>query len=89
MNQQIIRKSNQPSSFHSTVTSSQSYNSDQASTASRSTPAPILTTGSVTESGLVIGSDQHKDLWERGEIEYTGRDSMSNILAHLDTQIKK
>lgn len=54
-----------------------------------SEPAPVLTTGEVTHDGIVIGSDHHKDLWERGQIEPTGRDSFSNIQAHLDAQLKK
>jgi glycogenin glucosyltransferase len=39
--------------------------------------------------GVVIGSDQHQNLWETGQIEYTGRDSFSNIQAHLDSQLQK
>jgi len=36
-----------------------------------------------------IGSDEHKDLWQSGNIEYTGRDSFSNIQAHLDANLPK
>lgn len=45
--------------------------------------------GEHSSGGVVIGSDQHKNLWEHGQIEYTGRDSFSNIQAHLDSQLKK
>jgi hypothetical protein len=38
---------------------------------------------------IVIGSNQHQSLWEQGQIDYTGRDSFSNILAHLDSNLKK
>jgi hypothetical protein len=38
---------------------------------------------------IVIGSNQHQNLWEQGQIDYTGRDSFSNILAHLDSNLKK
>jgi hypothetical protein len=41
------------------------------------------------QSDIVIGSNQHQNLWESGKIEYTGRDSFSNIQAHLDAQLKK
>lgn len=41
------------------------------------------------DQGLQIGSAQHQSLWEQGHIEYTGRDSFSNIQAHLDSQLKK
>lgn len=46
-------------------------------------------TASAPASGVEIGSDQHQNLWERGQIEYTGRDSFSNIQAHLDAQLQK
>lgn len=39
--------------------------------------------------GIEIGSDQHKVLFEHGQIEVQGRDSFSKIQAHLDSQIKK
>ena len=39
--------------------------------------------------GIVIGSDLHKNLFEHGQIEVQGRDSFSNIQAHLDEQLKK
>lgn len=38
---------------------------------------------------VVIGSNQHLNLWEHGQIDYTGRDSFSNIQAHLDAQLNK
>jgi len=53
----------------------------------QSTPAHYPT-GSVA-GGVVVGSDHHQHLWEKGQIEYTGRDSFSNIQAHLDSQLKK
>lgn len=46
-------------------------------------------TGSVSSGGIVVGSNQHQNLFEAGNVEYQGRDSFSNIQAHLDTQIKK
>jgi len=39
------------------------------------------------QGGIVIGSDQHKNLWEHGQIEYVGRDKFENIQAHLDSQL--
>ena len=50
---------------------------------------PVYETGSVSSGGVVVGSSQHQNLWESGKIEYTGRDSFSNIQAHLDAQLKK
>ena len=44
---------------------------------------------STSSGGVVIGSNQHQNLWEQGQIEYTGRDSFSNIQAHIDSQLKK
>lgn len=41
------------------------------------------------DSGVVVGSNQHQNLWESGSIEYQGRDSFENIQAHLDSQLKK
>lgn len=38
---------------------------------------------------VVIGSELHENLWKTGKIEYTGRDSFSNIQAHLDSQLEK
>ena len=37
--------------------------------------------------GVVIGSDQHQHLWQSGQVDYTGRDSFSNIQAHLDSKL--
>jgi len=51
--------------------------------------APHYVTGSVSSGGVVVGSDQHQSLWERGQIEYKGRDSFENIQAHLDAKIEK
>lgn len=45
--------------------------------------------GASGSGGIVIGSDLHKNLFEHGQIEVQGRDSFSNIQAHLDEQIKK
>ena len=39
--------------------------------------------------GVVVGSTQHQTMWEHGQIDYTGRDSFSNIQAHLDAQLPK
>ena len=50
---------------------------------------PQYTTGSISSGGVIVGSNQHQTLWEEGKIEYTGRDSFSNIQAHLDSQLKK
>ena len=41
------------------------------------------------DGGVVVGSNLHQNMWESGQIEYTGRDSFSNIQAHLDAQLKK
>jgi len=85
INQQVIRRPPQV-----TQPSVQQHQAPQpAAEGVQSEPAPVLTTGAVTHDGIVIGSDHHKDLWERGEIEYTGRDSFSNIQAHIDSQLKK
>jgi hypothetical protein len=46
-------------------------------------------TGQVSSGGVVVGSNQHQNLWESGNVEYQGRDSFSNIQAHLDSQLKK
>ncbi|CAF0980543.1 unnamed protein product [Brachionus calyciflorus] len=48
----------------------------------------VYATGKVV-GGVEIGSDVHKQKWEHGQIEYTGRDAFANIQAHLDAQIKK
>jgi len=50
-----------------------------------------ITHSSNSEQGdsVVIGSEHHENLWKTGKIEYTGRDSFSNIQAHLDSQIEK
>lgn len=45
--------------------------------------------GKSGDSGVVVGSNQHQNLWESGAIEYQGRDSFQNIQAHLDSQLKK
>lgn len=45
--------------------------------------------GHAQNDGVVIGSEQHQDLWKSGKIDYTGRDSFSNIQAHLDSQLQK
>lgn len=45
--------------------------------------------GAASSGGIVIGSDLHKNLFEHGQIEYQGRDSFSNIQAHLDSQLNK
>lgn len=45
--------------------------------------------GGASSGGIVIGSDQHKNLFEHGQIEYQGRDSFSNIQAHLDSKLNK
>ena len=50
---------------------------------------PQYTTGCISSGGVIVGSNQHQTLWEEGKIEYTGRDSFSNIQAHLDSQLKK
>lgn len=40
-------------------------------------------------SSVEPGSEQHQNLWESGKIDYTGRDSFSNIQAHLDSKLPK
>jgi hypothetical protein len=47
------------------------------------------THGSQQGPVIVIGSNQHQSLWEQGQIDFTGRDSFSNIQAHLDAQLNK
>ena len=42
-----------------------------------------------SSGGVEVGSAHHQSLWEQGHIDYTGRDSFSNIQAHLDSQIPK
>lgn len=39
--------------------------------------------------GIQIGSEEHKNLWQRGQVDYTGRDSFSNIQAHLDYKLNE
>lgn len=41
------------------------------------------------DSGVVVGSEHHKNLWQSGQVDYTGRDAFSNIQAHLDSQLPK
>jgi hypothetical protein len=45
--------------------------------------------GGSSSGGVVVGSVQHQNLWEQGQIDYTGRDSFHNIQAHLDAQLPK
>ena len=45
-------------------------------------------TGKVV-GGVEVGSEVHKQKWDQGQIDYTGRDAFSNIQAHLDAQLKK
>lgn len=86
INQQIIR--NEKSTFHSFVSN---VNQSQPSSSQQSQPAQTSdvanVTGNVSSDGVVIGSDQHRSKWEQGQIEYTGRDSFSNIQAHLDKHL--
>ena len=98
INQQIIRtnQSNQhhPQQFHHQQQSFAPQSSVESSNTNveqqqQQQASNVYATGSVTHDGVVIGSDQHKNLWEKGQIEYTGRDSFSNIQAHLDTQLNK
>ena len=98
INQQIIRtnQSNQrhPQQFHQlqqqqSVAPQSSVESSNTNVEQQQQASNVYATGSVTHDGVVIGSDQHKNLWEKGQIEYTGRDSFSNIQAHLDTQLNK
>jgi len=99
INQQIIRtnQSNQhhPQQFHhqqqsfAPQSSVESSNTNVEQQQQQQQASNVYATGSVTHDGVVIGSDQHKNLWEKGQIEYTGRDSFSNIQAHLDTQLNK
>jgi len=49
----------------------------------------VSSTTSVSSDGIVIGSEEHKNLWQTGKIEYTGRDSFSNIQAHLDAKLNQ
>lgn len=45
-------------------------------------------TGS-SNQGVEIGSEQHKNLVQSGNVDYTGRDAFSNIQAHLDSKLPK
>lgn len=67
--------------YHSTVGDQQCHDSHWQSQATGQSQGH--------QDSVVIGSDQHKDLWQSGKIEYTGRDSFSNIQAHLDSQLAK
>lgn len=51
-------------------------------------PEKQVITGKVI-GGVEVGSEQHQQKWQHGQIEYTGRDAFSNIQAHLDAQLKK
>jgi glycogenin glucosyltransferase len=37
--------------------------------------------------GVVIGSEQHQNLFQSGQVDYTGRDSFSNIQAFMDSKL--
>jgi len=63
----------------------QGYHQEQAQTQQQ---PQVYATGNVV-GGVEIGSDVHKQKWEHGQIEYTGRDAFANIQAHLDAQLKK
>lgn len=68
---------------HETVPSQPTFS------ASSSYVEPVsYVTGQVSADGVVIGSELHQNLWQSGNIEYTGRDSFSNIQAHLDAQLQ-
>lgn len=88
INQQIIRKdqSQQTLQFFGNQTN-HTQTTQQTRQAETSVVSSVnYATGSVTD-GVVIGSDQHRSQWEQGQIEYTGRDSFSNIQAHLDKHL--
>jgi glycogenin glucosyltransferase len=76
---QLIQKEDKP-----TFTQQQMSQYGQASH-----DAPQSSHQQASGGGIVIGSDQHKNLWEHGQIEYSGRDSFDNIQAHLDSQLNK
>jgi len=78
---QLIRSSNQSSTGSQWQGANASSGNWQGSSQGSGAPSG--------GSGVVIGSDQHQNLWEQGKIEYTGRDSFSNIKAHLDAQLQK
>ena len=90
INQQIIRtnQSNQHQQQQHQSFAPQTSSLSNTNVAQQAA-SNVYATGSVTHDGIVIGSDQHKNLWEKGQIEYTGRESFSNIQAHLDTQLNK
>jgi len=76
-------------SSHSSSHPAASGNAGSSSSAQQFGSDEAFATGSVSSGGIVVGSDQHQTLWERGQIEYKGRDSFSNIQAHLDKSIDK
>jgi glycogenin len=79
---QLVQKAHDSQSAGSG--SNQQWNQANSSQGGQSSHA----TGSVS-GGVVVGSNQHQNLWESGNVEYQGRDSFSNIQAHLDSQLKK
>jgi len=56
---------------------------------SDSNPGSSDNQGGSGQQGVVVGSGEHLNLWEKGHIEYTGRDSFSNIQAHIDSKLQK
>ena len=67
---------------------SQAASAAAAATASSYVEPVSFVTGQVSADGVVVGSEHHQNLWQSGNIEYTGRDSFSNIQAHIDAQLQ-
>ena len=81
MGSQLIQKESSPATF-----TQQQLGQWQQTHGGEQAPAESC---SASGGGIVIGSDQHKNLFEHGQIEYHGRDSFSNIQAHLDSKLNK
>lgn len=78
LNTQLIQRVREEQAQHGQYHSTENWSQEQSQQYGHS-----------GQSDVVIGSNQHQNLWESGKIEYTGRDSFSNIQAHLDAQLKK
>lgn len=89
-----VPSSSSPSS--TSVSSSSAPSSDETTTYVTQSSSNEMNFSQIFENApnygeppIIIGSNQHQHLWEQGQIDYTGRDSFSNILAHLDNKLNK
>lgn len=89
MSIQLITKQTQNQTTSQWLQAQQNQTQNQTSTAyhQASVEQTPYVTGQIVD-GVQIGSETHKNMWERGQIEYTGRDSFSNIQAHLDNKLQ-